>query len=60
VVFHTHETLAVLIARHRADNSVPKATSKLIRADLIVIDHIGITPVSHDQAEAVPRRRRRL
>ncbi len=55
VVFHTLETLAALIARHRADNSVPKAISKLIRADLIVIDDVGITPITHDQAEALFR-----
>ena len=61
VVFHTLETLAALIARHRADNSVPKAISKLIRADLIVIDDVGITPITHDAGRsAVPRRGRRL
>jgi DNA replication protein DnaC len=55
VVFHTLETLAALLARHRADNSVPKAISKLVRADLIILDDIGITPVTHDQAEALFR-----
>jgi DNA replication protein DnaC len=55
VVFHTLETLAALIARHRADDSVSKAIGRLVRADLIVIDDVGITPVTHDQAEALFR-----
>ena len=38
VAWHTLESLAVLLRRHRADDSVGKAISRLIRADLIVID----------------------
>jgi DNA replication protein DnaC len=55
VAFHTLETLAALIARHRADDSAGKAISKLIRADLIVIDDIGLLPVSPEAAEALFR-----
>jgi hypothetical protein len=38
VAWHTLETLAQLLRRHRADDSVNKAIGKLIRADLVVID----------------------
>jgi DNA replication protein DnaC len=38
VTWHTLETLAALFRRHRADDSINKAISKLIRSDLILID----------------------
>jgi DNA replication protein DnaC len=38
VAWHTLESLAVMLRRHRADDSVAKAIAHLIRADLIVID----------------------
>ena len=41
--------------RHRADDSINKAISKLIRADLVVIDDVGLLPVSADAAEALFR-----
>ncbi len=41
--------------RHRADDSVSKAVGRLIRADLIVIDDIGMLPVAPDAAEALFR-----
>jgi DNA replication protein DnaC len=55
VAWHTLETLATLVHRHRADDSVNKAISKLIRADLILIDDVGLLPVSNDAAEALFR-----
>lgn len=55
VAFHTLESLAALIARHRADQSVAKAISRLIRVDLIAIDDVGLLPVSPDAAEALFR-----
>jgi DNA replication protein DnaC len=55
VAWHTLETLAVLFRRHRADDSVSKAISKLIRADLIIVDDVGLLPVSADAAEALFR-----
>src|SRR5689334_8095764 len=36
VAWHTPETLAQLLRRHRADDTVSKAISKLIRVDLLV------------------------
>ena len=55
VSWHTLETLAALFRRHRVDDSVSKAISKLIRADLILIDDVGLLPVSADAAEALFR-----
>jgi DNA replication protein DnaC len=55
VAWHTLETLAQLIHRHRADDSVNKVIGKLIRADLIIIDDVGLLPVSADAAEALFR-----
>ncbi len=55
VAWHTLETLAQLVHRHRADDSVGKAIGKLIRSDLIIIDDVGLLPVSTDAAEALFR-----
>ncbi len=55
VAWHTLETLAALLRRHRADDSINKAISRLIRADLILIDDVGLLPVSPDAAEALFR-----
>jgi DNA replication protein DnaC len=55
VAWHMLETLAQLLRRHRADDSVGKAIGKLIRADLVVIDDIGLLPASTDAAEALFR-----
>jgi DNA replication protein DnaC len=55
VAWHTLETLAVLFRRHRADDSINKAINKLIRADLILIDDVGLLPVSADAADALFR-----
>ena len=55
VAWHTLETLAQLLRRHRADDSINKAIGKLIRADLVVIDDVGLLPVSADAAEALFR-----
>ena len=38
VAWHTPETLAQLLRRHRVDDSVNKAIGKLIRVDLVVVD----------------------
>jgi DNA replication protein DnaC len=55
VAWHTLETLAALLRRHRADDSTSKAIAKLIRADLIIIDDVGLLPVAPDAAEALFR-----
>ncbi|HEV7450935.1 MAG TPA: IS21-like element helper ATPase IstB [Pseudonocardiaceae bacterium] len=55
VAWFTLEALGVLVRRHRADDSVTKAISKILRADLVVIDDIGLLPVGPDAAEGLYR-----
>ena len=55
VAWHTPESLAALIHRHRADNSINKAIGRLIRTDLVVIDDVGLLPISAEAAEAMFR-----
>lgn len=55
VAWHTLETLAQLFRRHRADDSINKAIGKLIRSDLILVDDVGLLPVSPDAADALFR-----
>jgi DNA replication protein DnaC len=55
VAWHTPETLAQLVLRHRADDSVNKAIQKLIRADVICLDDVGLLPISAEAAEAMFR-----
>lgn len=55
VAWHTLESLAALVRRHRADDTVTKAIARLVRADLIVIDDVGMLPVAPDAAEALFR-----
>ena len=55
VAWHTLESLAVMMRRHHADDSIAKATTRLIHADLIVIDDIGMLAVAPDAAEALFR-----
>jgi DNA replication protein DnaC len=49
------ETLGVLVRRHRADDTMRRAIKRIMRADLICIDDIGLLPVSSDTAEALYR-----
>ena len=55
VAWHTLESLAALVRRHRADDSVAKAIDRLIRADLAIVDDVGMLPVAADAAEALFR-----
>lgn len=55
VAWHTLESLEALLRGHRADGSVAKAVAKLIRADLVIVDDIGMVPVSAEAAEALFR-----
>jgi DNA replication protein DnaC len=55
VSWHTLDSLAQLFRRHRADDSINKAINKLIRSDLILIDDVGLLPVSADAADALFR-----
>jgi DNA replication protein DnaC len=49
------EVLGALVRRHRADDSTARAIRRIMRADLIVIDDIGLLPVAAETAEALYR-----
>jgi DNA replication protein DnaC len=49
------EDLGALLHRHRADDSVGRAIKRIMRADLVIIDDIGLLPVAEDTAEALYR-----
>ena len=55
VAWFTIEDLGALVRRHRADDSMARALTRLIRSDLIIIDDIGLLPVSPDAAEGFYR-----
>jgi DNA replication protein DnaC len=55
VAWFTIEDLGALVRRHRADDSITRALARLIRTDLIIIDDIGLLPVSPDAAEGLYR-----
>jgi DNA replication protein DnaC len=55
VSWFTIEDLGVLVRRHRADDSIARALAKIIRSDLIIVDDIGLLPVSPDAAEGLYR-----
>ena len=55
VAWFTLEQLGVLIRAHRADDSVTKAIARILRADLVVVDDIGLLPVGPDAAEGLYR-----
>jgi DNA replication protein DnaC len=55
VAWFSLESLGVLVRRHRADDSVTKALTRILRADLIVVDDIGLLPVTGDAAEGLYR-----
>ena len=55
VAWHTLETLAPCSAATAPMTASTKRSRKLIRADLIVIDDVGLLPVSADAAEALFR-----
>jgi len=55
VAWFSLETLGVLVRRHRADDSVTRAIGRILRADLVVVDDIGLLPVGADAAEGLYR-----
>ncbi|WP_341358079.1 IS21-like element helper ATPase IstB [Georgenia sp. M64] len=55
VSWFTLEDLGALLRRHRADDTVTKAIAKVLRADLVVVDDIGLLPVATDAAEGLYR-----
>lgn len=55
VAWFTLEQLGVLVRAHRADDSLGKAVAKIVRAELVVIDDVGLLPVGTDAAEGLYR-----
>ncbi|WP_311923040.1 ATP-binding protein [Microbispora sp. H10836] len=55
VAWFTLESLSAAISRAKIDGSVSRAITRICRSDVIVIDDIGLLPVSHDTAEAFYR-----
>ena len=49
------EQLGALVRRHRADDTVTKAIGRILRADLIEVDDIGLLSVGADAAEGLYR-----
>lgn len=55
VTWFSLEDLGALVRRHGADDTASKAIRRIMRADAIVIDDIGLLPVTTDTAEALYR-----
>ena len=55
VAWFSIEDLGALVRRHRIDDTITKAFRPIIRADLIIIDDIGLLPISPDAAEGLYR-----
>ena len=55
VIWLSVEDLGILVRRHRLDDSVPRGMAPLLRADLVVVDDIGLLPISADAAEGLYR-----
>lgn len=55
VAWFSLEALGVLVRRHRADDSVTRVIARILRADLVVVDDIGLLPVGTDAAEGLYR-----
>ena len=61
VAWFTLEDLGVLIRAHRADDTVTKAIARILRADLVVVDDIGLLAGGRRRRRGpLPPRRRRL
>jgi len=55
VAWFTLETLTTTLARAQADGSTARAVARICRSDLIVVDDIGMLPVTPEAAEAFYR-----
>jgi DNA replication protein DnaC len=55
VSWFTLETLTATIGRAKANASIAKTVARITRADLVVVDDIGMLPAGHDAAEAFYR-----
>jgi len=55
VAWFSIEDLGALIRRHRVDDSIAKGFAPTLRTDLIIVDDIGLLPISADAAEGLYR-----
>jgi DNA replication protein DnaC len=55
VAWFSLESLGAMVRRCRADDSVAKVVGRILRADLVVVDDIGLMAVSPDAAEGLYR-----
>jgi DNA replication protein DnaC len=55
VAWFALDTLSAAIGKSKVDGSTARTVARICRADLIVIDDIGLLPVGEDAAEAFYR-----
>jgi len=55
VAWFSLESLGVLVRRHKADDTVNRAIARILRAELVIVDDIGLLPVGPDAAEGLYR-----
>ena len=55
VAWFSVEQLGALVRAHRVDDTIVKAITPILRADLICVDDIGLLPLSADAAEGLYR-----
>lgn len=55
VAWFSLETLSAAIGKSKVDGSTARTVARICRADLIVVDDIGLLPVGEDAAEAFYR-----
>lgn len=55
VAWFSIEDLGALIRRHRIDDSITRGFAAIVRADLVVVDDIGLLPITEDAAEGLYR-----
>ena len=55
VAWFALEDLGALVRRHRADDTVTRGVARILRSELVVVDDIGLLPVSPDAAEGLYR-----
>ncbi|MFE2490367.1 ATP-binding protein [Streptomyces mirabilis] len=53
VAWFTLETLSAAISKSKVDGSTARTVARICRADLIVVDEIGLLPVGEDAVEAL-------
>jgi DNA replication protein DnaC len=55
VAWFSVEDLGGLVRRHRVDDTIAKAFAPILRAELVIVDDIGLLPLSADAAEGLYR-----